>query len=177
MSPARRRTARRRRVNAGPAKKKRVESDYAPEYSYRDGVLFGLCLPLALAPTMNVYASAESWKRAIWRKNVDAQILLALRNIRPMAKVRYPARHKEINEAMHGAGLGATERRRVVVTRYSSREPDDIAIDIIGGKVALDRLKQCGLLVDDNRQWCQREALWRKAPPRFGYVEIEVMGV
>ncbi len=167
--------AKRRRSSSPDTSRRSLPLAYAPEYSYREGVIFGLCLPFALAPTLNAYANAEVWEKARWRKNVDSQILAALLNIRPYAKVRYPATHKEVCEAVHGEGLAGTVRRKVVVTRYSSREPDEIGADVIGGKVGIDRLKQCGLLMDDNRKWCQREALWVKASPKFGYVSLEVM--
>lgn len=65
-------------------------------------------------------------------------------------------------------------RRLVRCTRHSSAAPDEIGVDIIGGKLPLDRLVQANVLRDDNAKWCAREASWLKAPPKKGLVVIEV---
>lgn len=139
-------------------RKRGAKSDYCPPYVYRDGVVLGFNLPLRLAPTMNVYANAKPWQRAKWRKEVDRYV--------SRAAMRRP-------DATTALGC----RRRIVVIRHSSREPDEISVDTCGGKVALDRLVQAGFFADDRRKYCERDASWQRAKPGEGYLMVEVMEV
>jgi hypothetical protein len=68
-------------------------------------------------------------------------------------------------------------RRKIRIARYSSQEPDEsviVSADVIGGKIPIDCLVRAGVIRDDDRIWLQREAYWRPAPPRKGYVLLEV---
>ncbi len=114
--------------------------------------LFVLVLPLPLAPTLNTYAGMKGWARGKMRKQVDDYVL------------RLP----------WGNAQAEGERRLVVVTRHSSREPDEVSCDVIGGKIALDRLVIAGILAGDSRKWIDREAHWVQCKPGFGKLVVEV---
>lgn len=114
--------------------------------------LFVLRLPLELSPTLNAYAGLKGWRRAKLRKAVDWRILAIQRG----------------GIAPDGA------RRRVVVTRHSSREPDELSCDVLGAKIALDRLVIAGILAGDSRKHLDREAHWVYAKPGAGELVVEV---
>jgi len=65
-------------------------------------------------------------------------------------------------------------KRKIVLTRFSSMEPDEIATDSIGGKIPLDRLSHACIIRDDCRKWIERNAKWTKVPPKQGKVTVEV---
>ena len=109
-----------------------------------------------LAPTLNVYASMPTWKRAKLYKALDMRILAQLAEW-PRADLR-----------------GDVRRRAVRVTRHSSSMPDEITVDVIGGKVPIDRLVQRGILCGDTAKLLDREPQWVLAPPSKGYLLIEV---
>lgn len=116
--------------------------------------LFVLALPLELAPTMNAYSSMPGWARGRLRTAVDWMIAATV--------------------AKQGKPLAGGARRRVVVTRHSSREVDDCAVDVLGGKVAVDRLVVAGILAGDSRKWLEREPRWSYAKPGQGRLVVEV---
>lgn len=136
-----------------------------PPYEYRDGVLLGVNLPLPCCPTMNQYAK--------WAAQPALRWLLA---------AAHEQSSKLISTAMllaewHRGGYGQT-RLLVVGTRHSSKRPDDMGLDAMGGKVPVDALVKLGVLVDDNEEWCEREqGRWVKAKPRHGYFTLEVLEV
>lgn len=154
---------------------------------HEPGPLFTLTLPLSLAPTMNVYAAKKRtpWAMAKLNKAVDMAIWHAKAAhgvdvlwFMPSMKVErsfLPAKGKaraRIKETRTGG-----ERRLVRLTRYSSREPDEVTVDACGGKLPVDRLVSAQVLRNDNREWCEREARWVKCAPKQGRVVIEVWGV
>lgn len=137
-------------------------------------LVFRLELPLGLAPSLNVYASWKPWQRA----NLRAQLLAEV----SQAALGYPRCHLGIvrgptrRKGMPGPVIveGNARRRRVVVMRYSSTQPDEVSADSIGGKCPIDVLVRVGILRDDNAKWCEREARWERAAPGAGRVVIEV---
>lgn len=139
--------------------------------------VFRLKLSLEQAPRLNDYArKAMHWQRAGISSAIDSLITLGKRTwpdwyagFENVASVRKtPKGPRPIVRRVGG------KRRLVRVTRHSTKEPDEISIDILGGKLALDRLVAAGVLVDDNRKWCEREPLWLPAHPKQGYVSVEV---
>ena len=126
--------------------------------------------PLSLCPTLNEYNGMQGWVKARVREAVDHAIA------------------ETFSEGHVGAAfyflcfagtnsIKCTKRRRVVVTRHSSREPDELAVDVIGGKIPIDRLVKLGILAGDSRKWLDREARWEYAPPKAGKLVIEVYEV
>lgn len=117
--------------------------------------IFVLELPLELAPTMNVFCNMKPWQKAKVRQGVDAVIATAVFRA--------------------GRETPACEtKRKAVVTRYSSRQPDEIASDIVGGKVPIDRLVRAGILAGDSAKWLERETHWVRSKPGDGKVVVAV---
>lgn len=108
------------------------------------------------APLLNVYS------RMHWGKRHALGDVLSWRVA--IARCACPKWHFE-----HG-----NRRRLVRLTRYSSKRPDELAIDIIGGKAIMDQLVKAGVLRDDSHDWCERDARWEKAGPKMGRVVVEV---
>jgi hypothetical protein len=132
-------------------------------------------LPLDLAPTMNVYASMLPWQRARAREAIMTVLSYAARTSPGclLGIVRGPAKKRgRLGAVVDG---GHSRRRHVVVTRYSSRRPDEVSCDTVGGKLPIDCLVRAGVLRDDSAKWCTREARWERVPRgAAGFVEIEV---
>ncbi len=80
----------------------------------------------------------------------------------------------EIAKLVVGAPQANGARRRVTVTRYSSSEPDEIAVDLIGGKAVLDVLVSIGVLAGDSRKHLDREARWIRCAKGEGRLVVEV---
>lgn len=109
-----------------------------------------------IAPRLNEYGSMPTWQRAALYKDLDLRIMAEL--------ARWPA----------SLLRGNLRPRAVVVTRYSSVQPDEITVDVIGGKVPIDRMVHAGILRGDNVADLQREARWKQSPPGEGALVIEV---
>ncbi len=139
------------------------------------GPVFVLELPLELAPTMNVYSSLKGWAKGKLRTAVDVEIAIAA--------VDYDAHAGFTEETITVRGKQRVvrrggKRRMVLVSRMSSRMPDEPGSpDSCGAKLALDRLVQAGVLVDDSVKWLERRAQWVKAKPGAGYLRVEVYEV
>ncbi len=116
----------------------------------------GKIVTRSLAPTLNVYGSMKVFARAELYKELDARILAELAKW-PRARLR-----------------GAARPRAVRVTRRSSVMPDEITVDVIGGKVPVDRLVIAGVLVGDSAGLLLREAQWQQVPPKGGSLLVEV---
>lgn len=133
--------------------------------------IFLLVLPLELAPTLNEYANKKGWAKTKLAQAIDWRIMDAMRS--------WPAwgcgviRGPKTKTGRPGKAVGG--RKRIVhVTRHSSREPDELSADVIGGKIAIDRLVHANILRDDSREWCERKASWQKAAPKDGRLVVEV---
>jgi len=110
----------------------------------------------SLAPTMNVYSEMEPWAKEALREALDFRILAET--------PKWPK-----------ASLQGSERKRAVrVTRYSSAMPDEITVDVLGGKAIIDRLVQAEILAGDHASKLAREARWESAPPLHGSLLVEV---
>lgn len=107
-----------------------------------------------LAPTLNVYGSMKVWQRSALYKALDLRILAEL--------ARWPRCRP------------AADKRAVRVTRHSSHAPDEITVDVIGGKVPIDRLVRAQILTGDRAEDLEREAQWVPAPPNRGRLVVEV---
>ena len=128
---------------------------------------------LAWAPTMNELNGLVGWQKAQLREAIDWKIT--------EARHRYPSADMGIKRLAGKKGRigrlierGNARPRIVHVKRESSRKPDEVSADVIGGKVPIDRLRHAGILFDDSEKWCIREAHWQQVPPDRGRVIIEV---
>lgn len=123
-----------------------------PEWGRR---VFVMEIPLEFAPTLNRYGSMAPWIRKKLYNALDIRIIAA----RP----KWP-----------GCILKAPRRRGVIVTRHSSRRPDELGVDVIGGKVPIDRLVHAMVLAGDSDKHLLRDAVWTPAQPDEGKLVIEV---
>ena len=60
------------------------------------------------------------------------------------------------------------------VTRHSSRALDEVAVDVCGGKVAVDRLVHGEVLAGDSAKHLVREAAWMQCKPKEGKLVVDV---
>lgn len=133
-----------------------------------------------LAPLLNEYAGMQGWTLALARAEIDQRLAAA--------KLLWPAwdcgSKREVYEhtvkvkgrsivrprlRVEGGG-----RRIVEVVRHSSREPDELAVDILGGKLSVDRMIWAGVLAGDQRKHLGRRCRWVPAKPGQGWLEIVV---
>lgn len=64
-------------------------------------------------------------------------------------------------------------RRRIVeFTRHSTKPVDEAAIDILGGKLLIDRLVWAGVIRGDSGEDIIRRGRWVKAAPGAGFVKV-----
>ena len=138
--------------------------------------VFTLKLPLELAPTMNAYACMTGRQRAKIRRKVDHVILLETQRQKgwSMGVKRKTKGAVKSQRMVTITMISGGHQRKVRLTRHSSREPDELSVDVMGGKIPVDRLVHAGVLREDDRIWLQREARWTPAPPSKGHVLIEV---
>lgn len=142
-------------------------------------LVFMLELPLELAPVLNSYSTMAVKKRARLRKNIDAVVIQAKQSWRtwPMGIKKHTTGKVVRGKLQTKTTVTGGRKRSIRVTRYSSRKPDEISADIIGGKIAIDRLVQAEILRDDSSEWLKREAYWQQVPRGQGKVVIEVFEI
>lgn len=140
--------------------------------------VFRLELPLDLAPTLNMYAvGMKSWHRAKVAKAIDKWIArqklpysawpMGVQRLACMRKKSKRVGGKRVTVQVLGTKVvGGGRKRMVVLTRESSRQPDEISCDALGGKMPIDRLVQADVLRGDSAKWLVRVAKW--APARLG---------
>ncbi len=128
-------------------------------------------VPLS-APTLNEYNGLDPWQKEALRKEYDAEI--------GRLKVAWPSWSCGVTErvvAVKGKAKTLREggrRRAVVLTRESSGQPDEEALDACGGKIPVDRLVHAGVLRGDTPKWLVRYARWTQVPPGQGRVVVDV---
>ena len=104
------------------------------------------------------YAAA---KREARRLGISLAELLR-RSLRTLLPVN------DVNPWMRYAGMVETG------DPSSSRRIDDVSVDVVGGKIPVDRLVQAEILVGDSAKWLEREAAWEPCEPGEGRVIVEV---
>ncbi|RTL27859.1 MAG: hypothetical protein EKK55_05555 [Rhodocyclaceae bacterium] len=128
------------------------------------------------APTMNEYANLRTFEKDKLRKAIDG-VIFGL-------KARWPAWNMGVRAVgvLRGAGkkqragvdLVGGRRRVAVVTRFSSQPVDEISVDILGGKMLIDRLVAAHVLRGDDAEWLARVPRWKLAAPEEGRVVVDV---
>lgn len=134
----------------------------------------GKPLLIGLTPTLNAYAGMKGWARAKARTEVDRRIVVA-----QAAWSRWHSGVKKRAKVVGGepviVAVPGTGRRRLVrLVRRSSRRVDEVSVDVLGGKLPVDRLVQAEVLVGDSARWLEREAAWEPCDPGDGRVIVEV---
>jgi hypothetical protein len=127
------------------------------------------------APTLNEYNGLEPWAKQQLRGAIDALILSrkAAYNAWPMGIVRKAG---IVRGKPHVAVQGG-RRRIVLVTRESSRRPDESSVDVLGGKMPIDRLVLADVLRGDSCEWVVRVGRWVPAQLGEGRVVVDVYEV
>jgi hypothetical protein len=131
------------------------------------------CL-VKLASTLNEYAGMKGWARAKARTAVDKRIVVA-RASWPRWHCGVQMRAKVVGGEVVKVPVAGTGRRRLVrVVRRSSRRIDEVSLDVVGGKLPVDRLKIAEIITGDSARWLEREAAWEPCDPGDGRVIVEV---
>lgn len=107
-------------------------------------------LPLSLCVVQNNTRRDSAWRMARLKKSCSLAMRAQLRS-----RLRAPL----------------SGRPQVLCTRFSSVEPDKYAD---WAKVAVDRLVEFGLIVDDKPSCIDLHQTWEHAPPSKGFCVIEV---
>lgn len=107
-------------------------------------------------PTMNELVNMNIWERSAVRERLDEMLLEAIKSW-PLAVIQDDPRP-----------------RAVRVTRHSKNQPDEMGVDVIGGKIPVDRMVQAGILAGDTVKLLHREARWMPAPKHEGLLVVEV---
>lgn len=127
---------------------------------------------LVWAPSLNEYNGLVGWQKAKLRKAMDKAILVERGR---WARARCGS--KETPSIVKGKvriSRSGGRRRLVVVTRYSSRRPDELSCDVLGGKMPIDRLVLAGVLAGDDDAALVREGRWERVPDGDGRVVVDV---
>jgi len=111
-----------------------------------------------LAPTMNAYAFLKGWQKTKMRTRLDTEL-----------RAHVDFRDAELN--------AAKKRRWVRVTRFSTQQPDELSVDVLGGKMPVDALVRCGVLYEDSPDAIVREGRWEKCKRGETSVLIDVFEV
>lgn len=116
-------------------------------------------VPASHALTMNAYSYKRGWVKKRMRTELDAWL-------------------RELIAEIPGViPLGDHTRRWVRVTRFSPQRVDELSVDVLGGKMAIDALVRVGVLVDDDDRHLIREPLWMKTKKGNTHVLVEVFEV
>ncbi len=144
---------------------------------------------LNLAPSLNVYAGLDPWVLEKARTEIDRRIELA-KAASPgwscgsdVQRLMVPQKRKAT--ATKAARTVVVEKlvvkggrvRIVEFTRHSTKEVDEPAIDILGGKLLIDRLVWAGVIRGDSGADILRRGRWVYAAPKQGFVKVSVYEV
>lgn len=135
---------------------------------------------IVLAPSLNEYAGMAPWMLKLARAELDNRIRERCGH--------HPAcdcgsvRKVELKTVKHGKRTSKVEkleasggRRRIIeVVRHSSREVDELAVDILGGKLVVDRLIWAGVIAGDQRKHIVRVPRWVQCKPGEGKLDVRV---
>ena len=116
-------------------------------------------IPASHALTMNAYSYKRGWVKKRMRTELDTWL-------------------RELIAEIPGAVVyGDHKRRWVRVTRFSPQRVDELSVDVLGGKMAVDALVRVGVLVDDDDAHLIREPVWKKTKKGNTHVLVEVFEV
>lgn len=135
---------------------------------------------IVLAPSLNEYAGMAPWMLKIARAELDNRIRErcghhpaydcgSVRSVH-IVKVKHGKRTTKVEKLDVSGG-----RQRIIeIVRHSSREVDELAVDILGGKLVVDRLIWAGVIAGDQRKHIVRVPRWVRAKPEEGKLEVRV---
>ena len=135
---------------------------------------------VVLAPSLNEYAGMEPWTLTLAREHVDRLIRERCGHFRAYDC----GSNRVVTRKIIKRGGRKTEqdflsvtggRQRIIeVVRHSSREVDEVAVDILGGKLVVDRLTWAGVIAGDQRKQLVRIPRWVRAKPDEGKLVVRV---
>lgn len=135
---------------------------------------------VVLAPSLNEYAGMSPWMLLLARAELDRLIRErcgyhpqcdcgSVRNV-----VVKPVKRGERISKVEKLEVSGGRRRVIEVVRHSSQEVDELAVDILGGKLVVDRLIWAGVIAGDDRSQLGRIPRWVRCPPGQGRMEVRV---
>ncbi len=135
---------------------------------------------LLLAPRLNEYAAMPPWTLKLARAEIDRRILEARAawpcwdcgSARVVTNQR--VKHGKRSSMVDKLSVTGGRPRIIEVVRRSSREVDEVAIDILGGKLVVDRLIWAGVIAGDTRKLLVRMPRWERAKPGQGRLDVAV---
>lgn len=165
-----------RKIQAANQKERKALREQMGRKALPKGVGPAKVTPVS-APTLNEWNGLAPWQKDALRTETDKAITAAFRHWSRWhcgftqrtvaAKGKIPAR------VIREGG----RKRAVVITRESSSRPDDLAVDVLGGKCPVDRLVQLGVLRGDTAEWLVRYCTWKQAAKGEGRVVVDVYEV
>lgn len=127
---------------------------------------------VAYAPTLNEYNGLESWQKERLRETIDGKIF--------ETRTHWPrwncgaVRRAYTEKGKIKFELKGGRKRLVHVTRHSRAKVDECSVDILGGKIPVDRLVHAGIIAGDDERCILRRAEWQPAPSGQGRVVLDV---
>ena len=127
------------------------------------------------APSLNEWNSLNPWQKTALRDATDKAIADAKDGWPhwPCGSVFRTVMEKKEARVVQEGG----RKRAVVITRESSVRPDELSVDVLGGKCPVDRLVHAGVLRGDTARWLVRYCNWRPAARGDGRVIVDVYEV
>lgn len=137
-------------------------------------------ITVVLAPSLNEYSGMAPWMLKAARAELDRRIRErcgyhpacdcgSVRNV-VMKQVKHNERVSDVEKLEVSGG-----RKRIIeVVRYSSQEVDELAVDILGGKLVVDRLIWAGVIAGDDRTKLVRVPRWVRCSPGDARLEVRV---
>jgi hypothetical protein len=135
---------------------------------------------IVLAPSLNEYAGMAPWMLLLARAELD-RLIRERCGYHPTCDCG-SVRNVVVKSVKRGERIANVEklevsggRRRIIeVVRHSSQEVDELAVDILGGKLVVDRLIWAGVIAGDNRAQLVRLPRWVRCAPGNGKLEVRV---
>jgi hypothetical protein len=135
---------------------------------------------IVLAPSLNEYAGVAPWMLKLARAELDKRIRERCGHhpacdCGSVRKVELKiVKHRKRTSKVEKLEVFGGRRRIIEVVRHSSREVDELAVDILGGKLVVDRLIWAGVIAGDQRKHIVRVPRWVQCKPGDGKLDVRV---
>jgi hypothetical protein len=140
----------------------------------------GKTVTLPLAPSLNEYAGMQAWALKATRAELDKRIRerCGYHPAWDCGSTRVvtiqPVKHGKRTTKVEKLATKGGRRRIIEVVRHSSRPVDEFAVDILGGKLIVDRLIWAGVIAGDQAKHIVRVPRWVRAKPGEGKLVVRV---
>ena len=148
---------------------------------------------VVLAPSLNEYAGMAPWMLLLARAELDRLIRercgyhpqcdcgsmrnVVVKHVKRTVRATKSAKPTSPSERVSKVEkieVSGGRRRIIEVVRHSSQEVDELAVDILGGKLVVDRLIWAGVIAGDDRTKLVRMPRWVRCAPGNGKLEVRV---